>query len=156
MGQQVTKAQKLLSVAAWLVVVAFPIQAWADGKALFDTRCVTCHVLPDPDNLTADMWVPVMERMSPMANLNASEKTGVLGYLQANSGTLENILVREQEHFKRQCSTCHTTAEKVPLTDKTGAQFEEYMIEHVEDKTDNDMDEKIAREIAQYLCIKSR
>ena len=149
---QIKTTLKLLAVVGWLMLLtALPIQAWADGKSLFEVKCITCHTLPDPDNLTADMWVPLIERMSVMANLKPDEKTEVLGYLQANSGTLENILAEEREHFNQHCSGCHATEDKVPKTEKAGAQYEEYMIEHVEEKTGNELDEKMVHEVAEFL-----
>lgn len=151
MGRLVIKTQKLLSIVAWTIVMALPIQTMADGKVLFKLKCITCHVLPDPDNLTADMWVPQMERMAVMATLSASQKTEILVYLQANSGTLEDILTEEKVHFDQQCSACHSTREDVPVTAINGTQFEEYLIDHVEDKTDNDLEEEAAHEVAEYL-----
>jgi cytochrome c2 len=151
MGLQHKKTQKLLSIVACIIVMALPIQAMADGKALFKLKCITCHVLPDPDNLTADMWVPQMERMAVMATLSASQKTEILSYLQANSGTLEDILTKEKVHFDQHCSACHSTTKDVPTTANNGTQFEEYMIDHVEDKTGNDLEEEAAHEVAEYL-----
>jgi len=147
----VVKVQKLFPVVALLVVIALPIQTWADGKTLFETKCITCHTLPGPDDLTADLWVPMMERMAVITPLTASEKTEVLGYLQANSGTLEAILAKERVYFNQYCSACHATAKDVPKSALSGVQFEEFMIEHVESKTGTDLEEEMAHEVAEYL-----
>jgi cytochrome c2 len=148
-------AQQLLVATAGLILTALPIQTWADsGKQLFESKCVTCHVRPDPENLTAAMWVERMETMAPLAALNAQEKAKVLEYLQIHSGTLEQILAGERVHFEQHCSACHATTETVPRTEKTGNQFEEFMIEHVEAMTGKDLEEDAAHEVAEYLLHK--
>lgn len=147
--------QQLLITIIGLILTALPMQTWADsGKQIFKNKCVTCHVRPDPENLTADMWVERLETMAPMAGLTASEKDKVLEYLQLHSGTQEKILAGERVHFEQHCSACHATAESVPKTTKTGNQFEELMIEHIEAKTGKDLEEKAAHEVAEYLLHK--
>lgn len=143
---------KLLFVISWLIL-ALPIQAGASdsGKATFEAKCIKCHVRPDPENLTADMWVHQLEAMAPMAQLTATEKAEVLGYLQSHSGTLEQILAKEKVHFEQHCSACHAAVGDVPKAEKTGNQFEEYLIEHVEDIASKDMEEEAAHEVAEYL-----
>ena len=72
-------------------------------------------------------------------------------YLQAHSGTLEQLLAEERVYFDQACSDCHATAGDVPRSGKTGNQFEEYLIEHVEDKAGKDIEEEAAHEVAGYL-----
>ena len=144
--------QLLVATTTGLMLTALPVQTWADsGKQIFENKCATCHVRPDPENLTAAMWVERMETMAPLAALTVKEKDKVLEYLQLHSGTLEKILAGERVHFEQHCSACHATAESVPKTTKTGNQFEELMIEHVEDKTGKDLEEDAAHEVAEYL-----
>ena len=148
-------AQQLLVATVGLMLTALPIQTWADsGKQLFESKCATCHVRPDPENLTATMWIERMETMAPLSGLTASEKAKVLEYLQLHSGTLGQILAGERVHFKQHCSACHATAEAVPKVEKTGNQFEELLIEHVEAMTGKDLDEEAAHEVAEYLLHK--
>ena len=148
-------AQQLLVATVGLMLTALPIQTWADsGKQLFESKCATCHVRPDPENLTATMWIQRMETMAPLSGLTASEKAKVLEYLQLHSGTLGQILAGERVHFKQHCSACHATAEAVPKVEKTGNQFEELLIEHVEAMTGKDLDEEAAHEVAEYLLHK--
>jgi len=148
-------AQLLLVATVGLMLTTLSIHTWADsGKQLCNKKCITCHVLPDPENLTAAMWVQRMETMAPLAALTANEKAEVLGYLQGHSGTLENILAKEQVHFEQHCSACHATAEAVPKSEKTGNQFEELLIEHVEDKNGKDLEEEDAQEVAAYILHK--
>ena len=148
-------AQQLLVATVGLMLTALPIQTWADsGKQLFESKCATCHVRPDPENLTATMWIQRMETMAPLSGLTAKEKAKVLEYLQLHSGTLEQILAGERVHFKQHCSACHATAEAVPKVEKTGNQFEELLIEHVEAMTGKDLDEEAAHEVAEYLLHK--
>jgi cytochrome c5 len=148
-------AQQLLVAIAGLMLTTLPIQTSAEsGKQLFESKCGICHVRPDPENLTSAMWVERMETMAPLAGMNAEEKAKVLEYLQLHSGSLEQILAGERVHFDRHCSACHATAETVPKVEKTGNQFEELMIEHVEAKTGKDLEEEAAHEVAEYLLHK--
>ena len=72
----------------------------------------------------------------------------MLEYLQANSGTLEQLLAREKVYFEQHCRSCHAIAEDVvSRAEKSGDQFEDYLIDHVEDKADKDLAEEAAHEV---------
>lgn len=147
-------ASLLLLAISWLTLMVLPIQVGASdsGKAIFEAKCGLCHVRPDPENLTAAMWVSQLETMAPMAALTAAEKSEVLEYLQENSGTLEQLLAKEKVYFEQHCSACHAAVEDVvSRAENSGNQFEDYLIEHVEDKADKDLEEKAAHEVAEYL-----
>ena len=139
-----------LTVISTITLIVAPIAAQADsGKELLEKKCVTCHVLPDPHNLTAVMWVDRMESMAPLANLNAQEKEAVLKYLQDNSGTLEELLASEKPYYVKKCSSCHSL-DNVPVTTMKGSELEDFLFEHQEDKG-GEMDKEHAHEIAEFL-----
>ncbi len=40
-----------------------PLLAADDAKLLFETRCVACHALPDPESLGEKQWLVVLKTM---------------------------------------------------------------------------------------------
>ncbi len=51
------------------------------GKNVFEAKCGRCHGLKEPQTYTAERWVKIVDWMAPKANLNATEKTNVLAYV---------------------------------------------------------------------------
>ena len=140
----------LLMGISTVTLIVVPISAQADsGKEVLEKKCATCHVQPDPHNLTAAMWVDSLKSMARLADLNAQEKEAVLKYLQDNSGTLEELLASEKPYYVKKCSSCHSL-DNVPVTAMKGSELEDFLFEHQEDKG-GEMDEEHAHEIAEFL-----
>ncbi len=59
--------------------------AIADGKITFESKCNRCHALKNPADYDATRWVKLVNWMAPKAQLNDTEKSNVLAYLQANA-----------------------------------------------------------------------
>ena len=143
----------LLSMAAVITPVA--AQADSEGAALFTQRCGTCHVLPDPENLTADMWSEKLVTMAAMAQLVSEEqKASVLSYLQSNAGTEDQILEKEGQYYDRLCSACHDRA-SIPVTEKKGADLKNFLMDHMIEEADLDIEESDAHEVAEFMLHSS-
>lgn len=62
-------------------------EAKLDGKGLFESRCVACHQLPEPDMLNQRQWLHVMNTMQKrmqqagMPPLNNEEFNAISAYL---------------------------------------------------------------------------
>ena len=122
-----------------------------EGEKLFEKRCGSCHVLPDPENLTAEMWSGKMVTMAPMAQLfDEQQKAAVLGYLHTNAGTKDQILVQERRYFDRLCSSCHDV-NSVLSSDKAGLNLENFLIDHMIEEADQDIEESDAHEVAEFM-----
>lgn len=121
-----------------------------DGQKLYEEKCAVCHILPDPHNLTAEMWPKQMELMAPLAGLKPEEKDKITRYLVSNGGQLDEILVEERRHYAENCSSCHQE-KTLPATKMMGHELQEYLLEHVEDKAKKALPENIAHEIAEYF-----
>ncbi len=53
------------------------------GRATFETRCQTCHTLPDPNVQTLAEWPTTLDDMSKRAGLTQPERDDVQHYLLA-------------------------------------------------------------------------
>lgn len=51
------------------------------GKNVFEAKCGRCHGLKEPQNYTAERWVKIVDWMAPKANLDATQKSNVLAYV---------------------------------------------------------------------------
>ncbi|MFO1470960.1 MAG: cytochrome c [Turneriella sp.] len=47
----------------YLAVCLFAVSGIVADKALFETKCVGCHALPDPLSLNDKQWVAVLNTM---------------------------------------------------------------------------------------------
>jgi mono/diheme cytochrome c family protein len=52
------------------------------GKKTFELRCGRCHGLKQPVDFEQQKWVQIMERMAPKAQLDETQKSAVLAYVQ--------------------------------------------------------------------------
>ena len=82
------RATPLLKVLVLLLalfsLLAAGCSSQPDGKALVDSRCITCHSLRTVNEATksADEWETTVARMVSLgARLNASEQSAVVQYL---------------------------------------------------------------------------
>ncbi|MCF6210914.1 MAG: cytochrome c [Gammaproteobacteria bacterium] len=63
----------------------------AQGKVLFEARCVACHQLPEPDMLTENQWKRLLQLMqkrmqqADMPPLDEEEFAQVHAYLASQS-----------------------------------------------------------------------
>jgi len=55
------------------------------GMHLFESKCASCHALPDPGIKNPDQWANVIGEMAPRARLSQDETESVLRYLSAAS-----------------------------------------------------------------------
>lgn len=55
------------------------------GRELFIGRCAGCHALPLPSDHSPKEWATVLERMTPLAQLDEDESARVESYLAATS-----------------------------------------------------------------------
>ena len=53
----------------------------AEGKNIYTTKCARCHSPKPVDNWTVKEWIPIMDRMSVKAELDAPEKANVTAYV---------------------------------------------------------------------------
>jgi cytochrome c5 len=94
----------LILVAFAIVLAALPLTAaektspLAEGRALFEKTCKTCHGLDKSLGKTADRgaWKSTIDRMiANGARIDESQTEMILGYLTAKST------------FETKCNTCH-------------------------------------------------
>jgi len=62
-----------------------PVEALAAGKAVYNTRCGTCHELNPVENFTAQRWEGILKNMIPKARLNETDAAHVTAYVKANA-----------------------------------------------------------------------
>jgi cytochrome c2 len=118
---------------------------------LFAQRCASCHVLPDPKNLTADMWADKITVMAAMAQIfDEEQKAALLSYLQSNAGSLEEIIAKEREYYESLCSSCHEEA-VAPATELMGAALTNFLMDHMIEEADLDIEESDAHEISEFI-----
>jgi mono/diheme cytochrome c family protein len=55
------------------------------GMHLFESKCASCHALPDPGIKSPDQWANVIGEMAPRARLSDDQRESVLRYLSAAS-----------------------------------------------------------------------
>jgi len=133
-----------------VLAIALPFQLYADdGGDLYAQKCALCHVLPDPHNLTAEMWPKQMEIMAPRAALTPEEKEKITRYLVSNGGQLDKIMAEERRLYAENCSTCHQE-KPLPPTTLMGMELQDFLQEHVEDKAKENLPEDVAHELAEY------
>ena len=53
----------------------------AEGKTIYITKCARCHGPKPVENWTVQEWVPIIDRMSSKARLDAIEKANVTAYV---------------------------------------------------------------------------
>lgn len=58
----------------------------AEGRALYERRCGTCHELYAPDEYPAAAWPRYVKRYGPRSGLNNTQREKVSAYLQAAAG----------------------------------------------------------------------
>jgi len=58
---------------------------FAEGKAVYDLKCGTCHKLKDPARGNMTQWTKWIERMAPKAKLTDEEKTQITNYVSVNA-----------------------------------------------------------------------
>jgi len=90
-------AAAALALAATPVFCAEP-SPLAEGKALFESKCVTCHTLDRSLAVQADRagWENTIKRMiAKGAKLDKTQVEPILGYLSAKSS------------FETKCNACH-------------------------------------------------
>ncbi len=93
-----------LTLAATPALCADPTPL-AEGKALFEKKCVTCHTLERSLAVQADRagWEGTVKQMiTKGADLDKAQVEPILGYLAAKSA------------FETKCNTCHDLQK--PLT----------------------------------------
>ena len=54
-----------------------------EGRRLFASRCIECHVLPPISKYTADRWPRIVHWMGPRASLKPAEHEAILAYILA-------------------------------------------------------------------------
>ena len=141
------------SLVFTIAVAISPVFGQDEGGVaeLFAQRCVTCHVLPDPKNLTADMWADKITVMATMAQIfDEEQKSALLNYLQSNAGSLEDIISQEREYYERLCSSCHEGA-LAPATDLMGAALKNFLMDHMIEEADLDIEESDAHEVSEFM-----
>ena len=55
------------------------------GKALYDSRCGTCHGLKKVERFSVTEWEHIMRSMAPKAKLTEAETQQVTAYVNANA-----------------------------------------------------------------------
>lgn len=60
-------------------------EALSKGKALFETSCVKCHMLPNPAKYTDTQWVGIMNAMAPKAKLSGEQSELVYNYVTSKN-----------------------------------------------------------------------
>lgn len=58
------------------------------GRALYTSKCVGCHRLPDPNAKTPEQWPNVVDEMAERAKLTAADRDLMLRYLSSASERL--------------------------------------------------------------------
>ncbi len=58
------------------------------GRALYTSKCVGCHRLPDPNAKTPEQWPTVVDEMAERAKLTAADRDLMLRYLSSASERL--------------------------------------------------------------------
>lgn len=54
-----------------------------EGRSLFVSRCIECHVLPEIAEHSANEWPHLVDTMAKRADLKAEEHRAVIAYLLA-------------------------------------------------------------------------
>lgn len=54
-------------------------------RAVYQSRCTSCHRLYEPGERTRAGWASVLERMAPRAHLSGTEREAIRRYLSANA-----------------------------------------------------------------------
>jgi cytochrome c2 len=136
-----------------IAVTISPVFGQDEGgiAELYAQRCGTCHVLPDPENLTADMWANKITAMAAMAQIfDEEQKAALLTYLQSNAGSLENIIAKERKYYERLCSSCHEGT-LAPATELMGAALKNFLMDHMIEEADLDIEESDAHEVSEFI-----
>ncbi|WP_338410567.1 cytochrome C [uncultured Flavobacterium sp.] len=55
-----------------------------EGKHLFETNCVKCHMLYDPINFNTKQWISILKRMQPNTDLTDDQRELVYDYVTKN------------------------------------------------------------------------
>jgi mono/diheme cytochrome c family protein len=99
----------LFVATAW-VTSSLATSVHADGAAVFEKNCATCHELPNPDKPPSEGWAKRLDLMAPMAGLDDAQKQEVLAYLQSHSkaATQTVVMAEDRKLFEQKCSLCHT------------------------------------------------
>lgn len=58
-------------------------QILMQGRALFVSRCIDCHVLPVISKYSADEWPALADQMSGRASLKPGERDAIVAYILA-------------------------------------------------------------------------
>jgi len=58
-------------------------QTLREGRALFVSRCIECHSLPDPHRYPRERWPLLIDKMAGRASLSQVERDAILTYVQA-------------------------------------------------------------------------
>ena len=108
-------------------------------------------MLPDPENLTAGMWADRITVMAAMAKIfDEEQKAALLNYLQSNAGSLEEIVAKEREYYERLCSSCHEGT-LAPATELMGAALKNFLMDHMIEEADLDIEESDAHEVSEFI-----
>lgn len=59
------------------------VQHLTQGKALYETKCNTCHNLKDPNSETIAAWKQIVPNMAQKANLDSESSLNILRYVLA-------------------------------------------------------------------------
>ncbi len=106
-----------------MMLIPAAFAASLDGQALFEKRCVACHILPDIDNPPPEGWEQRLKQMAPLAKLKSQQREAVLTYLSSHvqETTKRASLDDDKMFFEQKCSRCHTLDRIFlePLTDES-------------------------------------
>ncbi len=150
--KQLKRTANLIVVGFLLgIIQASGVSAAQSGKEILENRCIMCHDLPDPDQLSKEEWVLQLETMGDLAGLSGSEKGKVLDYVTSHEKKAVTIVSMAQERklFETKCSLCHTTNRVLlmPLTPDS----RQHIVKRMQKRAPNWISEDDVHEIMEYL-----
>lgn len=122
---------------------------------LYARECSGCHDLPDPDSLTAEMWVENIDEMAPLTDISdESQLAALLSYLQSRAGSLEHVIEKKHKYYERFCSDCHNVS-SAPETELADSRLVDFIMDHLIEEADLDIEEGDANKVAEYILLTS-
>ena len=137
----VTIIAAALTLSATAAIGAEP-SPLADGRALFEKKCATCHPLERSLVVQADRagWESTIKRMiAKGADLDKTQVEPILGYLSAKSS------------FETKCNTCHDLQR--PLAAIKNAEQWKATVQNMSAKKAGHLAEADAGAITLYLSL---
>jgi mono/diheme cytochrome c family protein len=69
-----------------------------EGRALYISKCGSCHTLFLPEQFNNVQWKMQVERMAVKANLTSEEEEAILKYVTKNDSTLFKEPIKQAEN----------------------------------------------------------